>query len=142
MFNRNKDNESPINKFSQEAITSIIGEDAIINGELNSNTSIRVDGKVIGNISAQNLIIVGEKAEIKGNLNSASIIVFGTLIGNIEATEIQLKKTGIVNGDISVAIIEIEKGGRYNGNLLMNPEEKVLYKSHAAKEAKISEMIA
>ena len=50
----------------QEAITSIAGEYVNINGDLISNTSIRIDGKSNGNVTAQKLIIVGKNAEIKG----------------------------------------------------------------------------
>lgn len=46
----------------------------------------------MGNVIAQKLIIVGEKAEIKGDLSSKNIIVFGKLIGNVTATEVQIKK--------------------------------------------------
>lgn len=124
MFNKKESN--PSNKMINEAITSIIGEDMNVVGDLISTTSIRIDGKVSGNITSQKLIIVGEKAEIKGDLSSKSIIVFGKLLGNIAAGEIQIKKTGIINGDISTQVIEIEMGGKYNGKLMMNEEQKEL----------------
>lgn len=120
MFKFNS-NTSPANsKVTNEAITTIIGEDLVVEGNLTSVASIRVDGKVTGNIDVQKLIIIGEKAQITGNVSTKKVIVFGKLNGNITAEEIQIKKTGIVNGDINVQAIEIEMGGKYNGNLLMN----------------------
>lgn len=120
MFNLNKSQNSNNSKIINEAITSIIGEDLVIDGNLTSNTSIRVDGKVIGNITTQKLIIIGEKAEVTGDVSSKNVIVFGKLNGNVTAAEVQIKKSGFVTGDISVQAIEIEMGGKYNGKLVMD----------------------
>ena len=95
----------------------------------------------MGNVIAQKLIIVGEKAEIKGDLSSKNIIVFGKLIGNVTATEVQIKKTGTIHGDISVQAIEIEMGGKYNGSLVMNAEQRELNERQKAKEAKSNLLI-
>ena len=105
-------------------------------GDLTCNSSIRIDGKVTGNIITQKLIIVGEKAEIKGDLNSKNVIVFGKLEGNVIAGEVQIKKSGIINGDISVQAIEIEMGGKYNGKLMMNAEQRELNERQKVKESK------
>lgn len=136
MFSNNKKKPSSTSKYLSEAITTIIGEDVTLKGNLNSKTSIRVDGKIQGDINSQNLIIIGEKAEITGNLYSECIIVFGTIEGNIKSTEIQIKKTGKITGDITVQVVEIEKGGKYNGSLIMN-EEQILKNK---KEMKANEL--
>jgi len=141
MFNLTKKENNTTHKLLQEAITSIVGEDVNINGDLISNTSIRIDGKVMGNVTAQKLIIVGEKAEIKGDLSSKNIIVFGKLIGNVTAAEVQIKKTGSIHGDISVQAIEIEMGGKYNGSLMMNAEQRELNERQKAKETKSNVLI-
>ena len=141
MFNLTKKENNTTHKLLQEAITSIVGEDVNINGDLISNTSIRIDGKVMGNVIAQKLIIVGEKAEIKGDLSSKNIIVFWKLMGNVTAAEVQIKKTGTIHGDISVQAIEIEMGGKYNGSLMMNAEQRELNERQKAKETKSNVLI-
>lgn len=138
MFNKK---ENPSSKIINEAITSIIGEDMNVEGDINSSNSIRIDGRVVGNITSQKLIIVGEKAEIKGDLSSKNIIVFGKLIGNVTATEVQIKKTGTIHGNISVQAIEIEMGGKYNGSLMMNAEQRELNERQKAKETKSNVLI-
>jgi cytoskeletal protein CcmA (bactofilin family) len=136
MFSVNKKENNTTQKLLNEAITSIIGEDMNITGDLISNTSIRIDGKVVGNITTQKLIIVGEKASIKGDLSSKNVIVFGRLDGNVIAGEVQIKKSGVINGDISVQAIEIEMGGKYNGKLMMNAEQREMNEKLKAKELK------
>ena len=141
MFNLTKKENNTTHKLLQEAITSIVGEDVNINGDLISNTSIRIDGKVMGNVTAQKLIIVGKNAEIKGDLSCKNVIVFGKLIGSVTAAEVQIKKTGTIHGDISVQAIEIEMGGKYNGSLMMNAEQRELNERQKAKEAKSNVLI-
>ena len=141
MFNLTKKENNTTHKLLQEAITSIVGEDVSINGDLISNTSIRIDGKVMGNVTAQKLIIVGKNAEIKGDLSYKNVIVFGKLIGSVTATEVQIKKTGTIHGDISVQAIEIEMGGKYNGSLMMNAEQRELNERQKAKETKSNVLI-
>lgn len=134
MFSNKKENSA--SKGINETITSFIGGDMNIVGDLTSNTSIRVDGKVTGNITSQKLIIVGEKAEVKGDLNGKNVIVLGELYGNVVAAEVQIKKSGIINGDISVQAIEIEMGGKYNGKLMMNAEQREMNERQKAREQK------
>ena len=133
MFNK-KENAS--SKIINEAITSIIGEDMNVVGDINSSNSIRIDGMVSGNVTSQKLIIVGEKAEIKGDLSSKNVIVFGKLTGNVIAGEVQIKKSGTISGDISVQAIEIEMGGKYNGKLMMNAEQREMNEKLKSKESK------
>ena len=131
MFKFNSSTTAPSSKVTNEAITTIIGEDLVVEGNLSSVASIRVDGKVIGNVEVQKLIIIGEKAQVTGNISTKKVIIFGHLNGNVNAAEVQIKKTGFVNGDINVEALEIEMGGKYNGNLIMNhvnQDEKKLTK--------------
>lgn len=124
LFNKKEKSPSGGGKTNNEAITSIIGADMKITGDISSATSIRVDGAISGNVHAEKLIVIGEKADVKGDLSSKKIIIFGKLQGNINAGEIQLKATGVINGDISVQTVEIEIGGKYNGKLMMNTEQQ------------------
>jgi cytoskeletal protein CcmA (bactofilin family) len=135
MFNINKKENGPSGKMN-EAIASVIGEDMNVVGHLSSNASIKIDGKVTGNISSEKLIIVGEKAEVKGDLKSKNVIVLGMLHGSVNAAEVQIKKSGVINGDISVQAIEIEMGGRYNGKLMMNAEQREMHERQKARELK------
>ena len=131
MFKFNYNTNSTTSNVTNEAIVTIIGEDLVVEGNLSSVASIRIDGKVKGNIDVQKIIIVGEKAQITGNVSAKTAIVFGKLDGNINAAEVQIKRTGFVIGDINVQAIEIEMGGKYNGNLIMNnikEEEKKVEK--------------
>jgi len=130
--------ETTMSKSQNEVITSIIGEDLEIHGNLSSKTTIRVDGKVSGDVEAQSLIIVGEKAQIKGNLKGKSVLVHGFVTGDVQCNELSIKRTGQIIGEMKVETIEIEVGGKYNGTLSMgnNVEmEKIISLDKGKKQA-------
>ena len=98
-------------------ITTVVGNDMIFKGDILGEGIIRIDGKVEGNISSKQGIILGEKAAVNGTLESDQIIIFGNITGTIRSKELILKSTGSVKGDILSDFLQVEKGSRYNGNL-------------------------
>ncbi len=118
--------ENSRNRSQNEKITSIIGEDLRIEGNLNSQTTIRIDGQVSGDVEAANLIIIGEKALLKGNLKSNAVLVHGQVTGDVQCGELVITKSGSITGEMNVGSIEIEMGGRYNGTLTMGNQEKII----------------
>lgn len=122
MFNITKKQSQLISQLDNAPISTVIGSDITFKGDISAGQAIKIDGQVIGNIHIDNGIILGEKAIVDGNLKSGSIILYGTLNGNIECKELIIKSTGNVCGDINTQVIEIEMGGKYNGLLSMNPQ--------------------
>jgi cytoskeletal protein CcmA (bactofilin family) len=118
-----------LSEFEQQPITNVLGSDIKLFGEIEGVFPIRIDGIIDGNIYVEKGVVLGEKAEITGNIRSDFVIVYGKLQGDVEAKNLFIKHTGIVTGNIKVDMIEIESGGRYNGNLQMSvvdtPQETV-----------------
>ena len=119
MFNKRKKQSSDISQLDNAPISTVIGADIIFKGDISGGHTIKIDGQVMGNIHIENGIILGEKALITGNIKSNNIIIYGTLIGNVESKELILKNGATVTGDIDTQGIEIEMGGKYNGQLNM-----------------------
>jgi len=72
---------------------------------------------VEGNITSKQGIILGEKAEVTGSLESDNIIIFGFIKGTIRTKELILRSTGSVCGDIVADFLQVEKGSKYDGTL-------------------------
>ena len=117
MFKKDK-KQQPL-EINQQEISTIIGEGYTITGEIRGSSVIRIEGKVIGNINVEGGIVLGEKGNIKGDINTRSAIIYGTITGNVKAVQLEIKKTGLVNGDITTDTLEIELGAQYNGKLNM-----------------------
>jgi len=129
MFKKN----NQIKDLNQQEISTIIGLGFTITGELKGKAVVRIDGTVIGNVNVEGGIVLGEKGMIKGDIQTASAIIYGTVNGNVKAQNLEIKKTGRVNGDIKTEAIEIELGAQYNGKLEMHQsgktEDKVAVKA-------------
>ena len=117
MFKK-KNNQQAL-QINDQQISTIIGEGYVFTGELHGTSVIRIEGKVIGNVNVESGVILGENGIIEGNITSRSVIIYGTVNGNIKTTQLEIKKTGQIFGEISTDTLEIELGAKYNGQLKM-----------------------
>ena len=128
MFKKNKQAEHL--DLNQQEISTLIGVDIRITGEVAGDSVIRIDGKITGNVKTDKGVILGEKGVIEGDIDTRSAIIYGTVNGNVKVHQLEIKKTGKVNGDIKTETLEIELGAHYNGKLemkqLIKTEEKVV----------------
>ncbi len=106
-----------------EKLESIIGTNTNIEGNISTKGTLRIDGRLTGNIETDWLII-GEKAFVKGNVSVAGVGVAGYLEGNVSAKEIiELKRTGQIRGDVSTSKLVVIEGGMVDGKISMQLKE-------------------
>lgn len=106
-----------------DKLDTVIGPDSNFIGEIQTKGSLRIDGGVDGNISAD-WVIIGEKAVVKGDIMSRGIIVGGQVEGNLYVKEIvEILAMGKVIGDISTPKLSIIEGGSLNGRTIMQKAE-------------------
>jgi cytoskeletal protein CcmA (bactofilin family) len=103
------------------SISTFLGADSRIEGTIEFQGTIRLDGRVKGKIlSNSGTLIVGEKALIQADIRVSSIIVMGEVSGTIDAkNRVEVYPPGRVNGDIEAGVISIEPGGVFTGNCSM-----------------------
>ncbi|HUK47179.1 MAG TPA: polymer-forming cytoskeletal protein [Terriglobales bacterium] len=96
-----------------------IGKTVSIRGDISGNEDIYVDGQVEGSIQLNgNVLTVGPNGRIRANINAKSVIVSGTVEGNIQVTErTEMRKTAVVTGDVQTRRIAIEEGAYFKGKL-------------------------
>jgi cytoskeletal protein CcmA (bactofilin family) len=105
---------------------TIIGVSSCIEGNINSNGAIRIDGKFIGNVNTKTDLILGEQGYIKGSIVANNASISGKIEGNIKCLGLlQIMTTGRVFGDIEVINIAISEGALFKGSCTMinKPEE-------------------
>lgn len=106
---------------------SIISEGMEIQGNINTVGSIRLDGKVYGDVKSGGNITIGETGEIHGNIQAKSITNGGLLIGSAIIDEkITLESKSKLKGDIAGRILVIEEGAVFIGtsSMLINDAVK------------------
>ena len=94
---------------------SIVSADMAIQGAINSAGDVHVDGRVDGDVRSIGLVI-GENAEIRGEIFAQDIPVRGTVIGRIHARKVLLAATSHVEGDILHEALVVEAGAFFEGN--------------------------
>jgi len=94
---------------------SIISSDLVVKGMLTSTGDIQIDGYVEGDVRSVGLVI-GEKAEIHGEIYAEDLTVRGKVVGRIRARKVQLAATSHVEGDILHEAFAVEAGAFFEGN--------------------------
>jgi cytoskeletal protein CcmA (bactofilin family) len=109
-----------------DRISTFIGADASIDGNIEFKGTIRVDGTVKGKISSQSgTVVVGEKAVVNAELFVNVAVIMGELNGTVVARErIEVYPPGRVGGDIKAPVISIEPGGVFNGSCVMKGQSE------------------
>ncbi|MEY3999622.1 MAG: hypothetical protein RLY60_2434, partial [Pseudomonadota bacterium] len=100
---------------SQERFDTIIGRTTQIYGRLVLLDSVRIDGKVVGNIETTKdnkvTVAIGVTGEVSGDITAHRVMVAGKVEGNIYAAErVEFHKDSVVQGDISYGSIAVEHG--------------------------------
>jgi cytoskeletal protein CcmA (bactofilin family) len=104
----------------------LLGSDIDIKGTLKFETELNFDGKLEGEIiSDGGSLTVGENAHVRGELKAKSIVVYGTVTGNITVAErCELKSSAELNGDLKAARMIIEEGAIFIGKSEVTPKSK------------------
>ncbi|MEC7858073.1 MAG: polymer-forming cytoskeletal protein [Bacteroidota bacterium] len=103
---------------------NIIGEGSVLKGNLNTSGNVRLEGKVVGDLSSKSKVACGETSVVDGNVIADNAEIAGKVTGKVTVTELLiLKSTASIHGDISTNNLIIESGANFNGACSMGKEE-------------------
>ncbi len=85
-----------------------------ITGNVRGTGTFCVEGRVIGNVEVDTLIVAGG-GDVQGNLKAATVEVRGKVVGNIAADSITVADGSHVRGDLNFEQIAIEAGSSFEG---------------------------
>jgi cytoskeletal protein CcmA (bactofilin family) len=101
-------------------INTLLGRGSEFEGKLTFEGTVRIDGKLSGEIFSDDVLVVGEGAEVHAEIDIGEIIVQGTVVGNIRAKRgVEIHAPGKVRGDITTPSLQIEKGVIFEGRAYM-----------------------
>jgi cytoskeletal protein CcmA (bactofilin family) len=94
----------------------ILSSDVEIKGTIKFQKELLIDGRVEGEINSEGVLTIGENADIRGEIKTKSITVFGKVQGNITVSErCELKSKCTLQGDLKAARLIIEEGATFIG---------------------------
>ena len=139
MGNFSNGNQSP------DKLNRIV-EGTHIEGDIKSESNIRIDGYVKGTVTTKGRLVLGATGKIDGEIICKNADIEGKLNGVIQVNELlSLKNTAILHGEISTNKLSIEPGAIFSGNCKMGAVLKDLSnneESHSNKEMTSKEKTA
>src|SRR5436309_91015 len=95
---------------------TFLGKGAQFKGIIHFEGTIRIDGRLEGEIHTKGTLMVGEHAVIEGDISAGTIVSGGTINGNFTATErVQLLPSAVLNGDLKTPFLKVEEGVQLHG---------------------------
>jgi len=109
--------------FSSARIDTLIGQGTVINGDLVFSGGLHVDGKINGNVSAEEgttaMLILSEFGHIEGEVTVPNMVLNGEIIGDVfGSTRVELAPKSRIKGSVYYNLIEMAIGAEVNGGLV------------------------
>lgn len=104
---------------SQQAET-VVGPSVKIQGDLNSEGNIRIEGSVSGKVKTSQSVFVNQGAKIAADILAGNAVIGGEVQGNLKISgHLILQATAKVSGDITCQILRVEDGAQFSGKCSM-----------------------
>lgn len=89
-----------------------------LTGDLAANSSLRIDGEVVGNVRCEGKLVLGQEGSIVGDIDAVEVELDGKVEGQITAKVLLvLHETAIIKGDVLTGRVVIEDGAQIGGNI-------------------------
>lgn len=120
-------NKTASSETIQQAGINIIGLGTTIEGNVDAQGDIRIDGKIIGNVVSRGKVVLGTTGIVEGNIIARNAEIAGETVGKINIEELLvLKNTANINGDIVTSKLMVETGANFTGTCQMGAVVKEL----------------
>ena len=111
---------------SSASVDTLIGPKTRINGDVEFEGGLHLDGTINGNITSGSakdaFLSVSEHGCIEGSVLAPNVLLNGTVKGDIDAVQrVELGAKAKVFGNVAYAVIETAVGAQINGKLIHRP---------------------
>ncbi len=100
--------------------TSLLSKEVKIEGDIQGNEDLQVDGQLKGSIKLAGDIFVGPTGTIEADVEAENVVVQGQITGNVLARkQLQIQSSGKLIGDCIAQTIDIKEGALFEGRSKM-----------------------
>lgn len=100
---------------------NVIVEGSKVIGDMITDSNLRIDGEVVGNVSVSSKVVIGATGKIIGNLICGAADIEGNIDGTLKVDGLlTLKSTAAITGEITTAKLEVEDGANFSGSCVMS----------------------
>jgi cytoskeletal protein CcmA (bactofilin family) len=116
----------PVDTSAAREVQANLGKGSRVEGKLSFEGSVRIDGQVEGDISAQDTVIIGKNAEVTAQIHAGTVVVEGRVNGDITARQrVELRSPAKLVGNLSTPSLIIHEGALFEGSCTMGDESRV-----------------
>src|SRR2546427_8621728 len=121
---------------SSGELNALLGRGSQFEGKLAFEGKVRIDGNFTGEISTNDMLVIGDGAKVSAEISCGTVVVEGEVGGNIKATSaVELHRPAKVHGDITTPSLMIEKGVVFEGHTKMDSvQSSNVVSLHAAED--------
>ena len=118
------------------SISSILGPEVEIKGDVKVTGDLLIYGQVNGNIISKGSINSAKGSLIKGNISAKNATISGTVEGDLNVeSKVVLGTNSYLAGNLKAAIITIEEGARFDGMCSMIKKQTATIKNETISNA-------
>ncbi len=111
-------NKNPVYEIGM--IATVFCKDTEFYGDLKFSKSLQINGYMEGEITSEGFLVVGEGATVKANIKARTVIIMGTVHGNVEALDrLEIQTNGKLYGNIKTSKLKIADGVVFEGSCEM-----------------------
>ena len=110
-----------MDKGTATGTTSLLSKEVKIEGDIQGNENLQIEGKLIGSIKLVGDIYVGPTGIVEANVEADNVVILGQVSGNVTARkQLQIQSSGQLLGDCTAPSIDIREGALFEGRSKMN----------------------
>mgnify|MGYP001399088964 FL=1 len=126
LFPRKKDNAVFTPERLQARVSTVLGPGIHWVGDLHGTGGVRVEGTLQGDVVIKGLVVIGETGKvICPELKAETVVVAGTVQGNITCQKLEIRSTGRVWGDVLAVSFSSEDGAFLRGQMRMEEQIEI-----------------
>src|SRR5438105_10993936 len=110
---------------TDDEVIAFVGRGVEFKGVITYNGTVRIDGRLEGEIHTEGVLVVGEDAVLSAQITAGTVISRGKITGDIVAAgKVRLQAPAVLNGSVKAPLLSIEEGVLFNGSLEMARAEQ------------------
>ena len=96
---------------------NVLSEGVSIKGDVTFGSELAIDGVVEGTINSTGVLTIGQHAQIRAEISVASVVVQGTVDGNVCASDRCVLEAGAtLRGDVEAPRLAVDENASFQGS--------------------------
>ena len=114
----NREDDNVVSRSGE--LNALLGKGSEFEGKLTFEGQVRIDGKFTGQIITKDTRVIGDGARVAAEINAGTVIVNGTVEGNIRASQmIEVHQPGRIKGNLETPSLAMDRGVIFEGSCKM-----------------------